>query len=54
MSSIPPSGCICEAISEFFTKDISDSGDLTNNLFLLGAQRLIQEAIDYLGRSGTL
>lgn len=55
MTSIPPTERICEAISEFLTKGISDSGDVTNTLFLLGAQRLIQElleqeATDYLGR----
>ena len=55
MISIPPSERICEAISDFLTKGISDSGDVTNTLFLLGAQRLIQElleqeATDYLGR----
>ena len=55
MTSIPPTERICEAISEFLIKGISDSGDVTNTLFLLGAQRLIQElleqeATDYLGR----
>ena len=55
MTSIPPTARICEAISDFLTKGISDSGDVTNTLFLLGAQRLIQElleqeATDYLGR----
>lgn len=55
MTSISPTMRICEAISEFLTKGISDSGDVTNTLFLLGAQRLIQElleqeATDYLGR----
>jgi len=42
MTSIPPTMRICEAISDFLTKGISDSGDVTNTLFLLGAQRLIQ------------
>jgi len=55
MTSIPPTERICEAISEFLTKGISDGKDVTNTLFLLGAQRLIQElleqeATDYLGR----
>jgi putative transposase len=55
MTSIPPSERICEAISEFLTKGITDGQDVTNTLFLLGAQRLIQElleqeATDYLGR----
>ncbi len=55
MTSIPPSERICEAISEFLSKGVTDSGDIMNTLFLLGAQRLIQElleqeATDYLGR----
>jgi transposase-like protein len=55
MSSIPPTKRICEAINEFLTKGISDGENITNTLFLLGAQRLIQElleqeATDYLGR----
>jgi len=55
MTSIPPTERICEAISEFLTKGISDGQNVTNTLFLLGAQRLIQElleqeATDYLGR----
>jgi len=55
MTSIPPSERICEAIGVFLTKGITDGQDVTNTLFLLGAQRLIQElleqeATDYLGR----
>ena len=55
MTSIPPSKRICEAINEFLGKGISDGNNVTNTLFLLGAQRLIQEALeqeatDYLGR----
>ena len=55
MTSIPPSERICEAISEFLTKGISDSNAVANTLFLLGAQSLIhklldQKATDYLGR----
>ncbi len=46
MTSIPPTERICEAISEFLTKGISDGKDVTNTLFLLGAQRLIQELLE--------
>jgi len=42
-------------MKRILSKGISDFGDVTNTLFLLGAQRLIQalleqEATDYLGR----
>lgn len=55
MTSIPPTARICEEIGEFLTNGISDSNDVMNTLFLLGAQRLIQELLeqettDYLGR----
>ncbi len=54
MTSIPPTERICEAISEFLTKGISDSGDVTNTLFLLGAQRLIQELLEQEATDSTL
>ena len=55
MTSIPPSERICEAIGEFLSNGVSESNDVMNTLFLLGAQRLIQELLeqettDYLGR----
>lgn len=55
MSRIPPTDRVCEAISEFLSKGIDENKDVKSTLFLLGAQRLIQElleqeATDFLGR----
>ena len=46
MASIPPSKHICEAIGDFLSKGISESSDVMNTLFLLGAQCLIQELLE--------
>ena len=46
MTIITSNERICEAISQFLTKGISDYSDVTNTLFLLGAKRLIQELLE--------
>ncbi len=55
MSRIPPNKRISQAISEFLKSGVDGSQDVKSTLFLLGAQRLVQElleeeATDFLGR----
>ena len=55
MSRIPPSERICKAISVFLKNGVDGSQDVKSTLFLLGAQRLVQELLeeevtDFLGR----
>lgn len=55
MSRIPPTTQICQAISDFLKNGVQEDRDVTNTLFLLGAQRLVQELLeqestDFLGR----
>lgn len=55
MSRIPPTAHICQAISDFLKNGLKEDQDVTNTLFLLGAQRLVQELLeqettDFLGR----
>ncbi len=55
MSRISPTDRICEAIGDFLVKGIDEAADVKTTLFLLGAQRLIQELLeqettDFLGR----
>ena len=55
MSRVPPREQVCTAISDFLKNGVDGSQDVKSTLFLLGAQRLVQELLeeevtDFLGR----